>query len=370
MKEDLRPYFGQLDGLRFFAIFGVLIGHWYQPSITNQFFKSLPYGAGVILFFVISGFLITKILIEFKLKNESQSAGNWTSLRSFFIRRSLRIFPIYYVLIISLFIFDFSNTRELMGWLASYSINIKMSIANSFPLNFTHFWSLAVEEQFYLFWPIIIVLVPKINLKQVIIFSIIFSLLIKYYLVLFTSCSMASSSLVFTNMHSLGLGALMAYFFVTGKIDLWFRNVRLLKNIGALSVLVYLLVYCLLIPNNYLVVLMPLKSMCHVYLFGLIVLIAIMDGFNGVAKFLLENRVVVYLGKISYGMYLFHMFIGPLYFHFINKYLQLELEGVGLFVAFFVINVIISSVSWHLIESPINGLKKHFPYHHNGKNIK
>src|SRR4051812_27146072 len=115
----------QLDGLRFFAIAMVMVAHWLQWRLYNPFLVSFPFTHGVILFFVLSGFLITKILLNHKIETREKSHSFF--LKNFYIRRFLRIFPIYYGLLFFLFAIDYENTRDLSPWLFSYSVNIYQS---------------------------------------------------------------------------------------------------------------------------------------------------------------------------------------------------------------------------------------------------
>ena len=126
------PHKASLDGLRFLAFLAVFVYH-ARPAVC-------PWGwAGVNLFFGLSGFLITRILI----RGESGRIG--TDLRRYYIRRTLRIFPLYYAILIVV-----GRTGPLgdLPWLATYTYNIKAFLTTSLNDQFGHFWSLCVEEQF------------------------------------------------------------------------------------------------------------------------------------------------------------------------------------------------------------------------------
>lgn len=146
----------QLDGLRGLAIFGVFLAHFLQISIENPFF--LPYGSmGVRLFFVLSGFLITGILIKARARidNGEQTAGY--TLRAFYIRRCLRLFVVFYIwLIAERFVF---GPNERFWWDVFYASNFYDILMREGRGN--HYWSLAVEEQFYLVWPWLILFLKK-----------------------------------------------------------------------------------------------------------------------------------------------------------------------------------------------------------------
>jgi peptidoglycan/LPS O-acetylase OafA/YrhL len=162
-------YFAQLDGLRFFALVAVTIGHWIGWESTNIIIKIIPWGHGVILFFVLSGYLITDILIDLKEKISIQEISFSTALKNFYMRRFLRIFPPYYFLLIFLLYINFNKINEIKIWLFSFTSNLLMCKTGEYIDEATHFWSLAIEEQFYLVWPFIILLTCKKHLLKTII---------------------------------------------------------------------------------------------------------------------------------------------------------------------------------------------------------
>ncbi|MFM7728724.1 MAG: acyltransferase family protein, partial [Flavobacteriales bacterium] len=118
----------QLDGLRTVAIGMVLVAHWVQWKFDNPFLKNFPFAHGVTLFFVLSGFLITGILLDGRKHIEASSSTSTSFLGAFYARRSLRIFPVYYLLIGLLFLMDFEEARHLFPWLVTYTTNIYQSI--------------------------------------------------------------------------------------------------------------------------------------------------------------------------------------------------------------------------------------------------
>src|SRR5262245_34719431 len=137
----------QLDGLRALAVLGVLVCH----STDSEWAHLGPFG--VRLFFVISGFLITRILLE------QRGAPVGSVLRAFYWRRLGRIAPLYYVALIVYWSFGVPGARELWPWLVTYTSNM---VDPATPLGFVgHFWSLAVEEQFYLVWPPLVLLLSR-----------------------------------------------------------------------------------------------------------------------------------------------------------------------------------------------------------------
>ena len=152
-----------LDTLRAFAVFFVIIQHfgvWFDyTSPSGKFITNvlIPDGGfGVNLFFVLSGFLITSILL--KAKSAARDDQRLTLVKNFFIRRALRIFPIYYLLLFFLFFIDYPDIRHYFVYFVTYTSNILSWLTNSWN-SFSHTWTLAVEEQFYLLWPWLIIFV-------------------------------------------------------------------------------------------------------------------------------------------------------------------------------------------------------------------
>jgi len=156
-------HLGVLDGVRGLAILLVLVYHFTlgmagQDLASRLFFRLTAAGwCGVDLFFVLSGFLITGILHDAK---ESPHR-----FRNFYARRALRIFPLYYATLTIIFALlpwivgllgTFDDLEAARVWLWAYGTNIHVALRGDwFPLS--HFWSLAVEEHFYVFWPAIII---------------------------------------------------------------------------------------------------------------------------------------------------------------------------------------------------------------------
>src|SRR5260221_3218564 len=176
-----------LDGLRGVAILMVLLNHFvpnrnYAPSHVMTWLSNAAQSgwAGVDLFFVLSGFLITGILIEAKVSPRY--------FRNFYMRRVLRIFPLYYGALVLVFlllpplhVFDWSSFRtvwqnQLWNW--SYCTNVGMWCADgrgfsSPQINLGHFWTLAIEEHFYLAWPALVITLPLRRLKSVCIAGVV-----------------------------------------------------------------------------------------------------------------------------------------------------------------------------------------------------
>ena len=165
-------YIKGLDTVRALAVLVVIVSHWGFPVVLGPKFYAvlnniIGFGRfGLIIFFVLSGFLITSILLHEKEKYEDKP--KFDSLKKFFIRRVLRIFPIYYILLFIMFLTNDPYIRDHIWYYLGYSSNLLRETDKVLP----HFWSLAVEEQFYLIWPWIILFANKKSLKFIFLASI------------------------------------------------------------------------------------------------------------------------------------------------------------------------------------------------------
>jgi len=146
-------YIPALDGVRALAILLVLVYHWFPEG---QGINVMPNGPiGVTLFFVLSGYLISNILME------QQTLGTFIrSFKNFVVRRALRIFPIYFLVLIGLLVLKrfsivlTSDFYEHPVYYWSYLVNYWIELHGNWADALSPYWSLAVEEQFYLLWPL------------------------------------------------------------------------------------------------------------------------------------------------------------------------------------------------------------------------
>lgn len=355
-NKEQNSYMVQLDSLRFFAITLVTIEHWLYTSFLN---KIMPTGfLGVRLFFVLSGFLITLIILKGKQKaNLNLHYKKRDFLKSFYIRRFLRIFPIYYLSLAVLFIINFSTVRELIGWHLTYTSNIFYFINQGLYGIETHFWTLASEEQFYLIWPLLLLITPRKHILKVILFFIgvgVFSRIILLY-----SGFNYILTVPFTTFDSFGIGGIIAYVFLNRKdhVDLflsWRRNL-----LWGINLFIFIIVLLIPLPydrTNFLYKIL-LSATSSVFFAWLIMKAAV--GFKtGLIKKILEFRPIVYIGKISYGFYIFHVFVQYAF----SKVVLVLPENMFRYVLFYAATVMLATISWFFFEKPINNLKNRFQY--------
>lgn len=357
LEKKSIDFLPQIDGLRFIAVFGVMIHHWVIQDFSNSFiFKNIPFGTGVNLFFVISGFLITYILLKKKDDIAEKKTSFLREIKNFYVKRTLRIFPIYYLVIILLCIFVYSEIKDYLIYLFTYSINWFMVFKGVYIGNRTHLWSLAVEEQFYLIWPFLIFLLPKRWILGLSIFAILLGLACKIYFSYFSPYWMGVNGATFSCFDALGLGALIA---CLQKHRTQPFNPKLYIIGLLISIIAYILLF---VSPGY------LNQQLHALLFNFatsvvfffVILIAANNGFSGNFKSLLENKTILYLGRISYGLYLYHAFVPDIYYKCLMKYFPKLSGDADLFILFFILSVLLATISWYLIEKPILSLKRYF----------
>jgi peptidoglycan/LPS O-acetylase OafA/YrhL len=361
-------YMVQLDSLRALAVFGVMVEHYVPGSIYGSFLSSwksafpLEWGSGVTLFFVLSGFLITGILLRCRdLINSTKQSTGFT-LQRFYIRRFLRIFPIYYLTLTTTAILS-KKVRSDFLWHLTYTTNIMIFVQDSWDIYVTHFWSLAMEEQFYLIWPFVILLLPQKHLLRAIFITITLAPLFRFIGYYGLGLSIVQIGVFpLASLDALGLGALLAFY--THNHDRFKHAKRNLCKFGlwfCLPLLISFTIFSFAVRGTVLLNILVKPTILAIFFVWLIDGAA--KGFGGVSGKLLELKPLVFIGKISYGIYTYHYFMNPIfgrilgYFNLSNSIplvLVLALKVGATFA--------IAIPSWFFIEKPINNFKKHFGY--------
>lgn len=366
-SSSQQKYMPQLDALRFFAVLGVMVAHNWHPQRLPWLLGALDWaGLGVRLFFVLSGFLITGILLD--CRNQAQKTGVPTSffIRQFYIRRVLRIFPIYYLVVIVALLVDIPPARDIWGWLITYTSNVYITINNEWIGRLGHFWSLAVEEQFYLIWPWIVLFVPRKWLFSILLSFVVLApayRLYAYHNFPFDIGAMDFKAATFLlgNLDSLSVGAILAFAW-NSKVSRETLQKYMLYLVLPVGMILYVgsltLYYYRIAPSIFFV----LGDLAAALIFSWLISAAAV-GFNGVVASVLEFRPFIYLGKVSYGLYVYHYLMPLLLVPMLSKFgYELHVPGRMNFILSTLLTIGVASISWYLIESPINGLKEHFRY--------
>jgi peptidoglycan/LPS O-acetylase OafA/YrhL len=359
-----------LDGLRAVAFLIVFFFHT----------RNLPFGwLGVQLFFVLSGFLITDILLKMK---EKLPRGEFFA--KFYGRRFLRIFPLYYFYLVLLAALIFllpaiglKGLKPELGsrflnqiWVAAFYMYDFFHASAFFERSrfFTHLWSLSVEEQFYLLWPLLIFLTPREKFKQLcftaiglgFIFRLIITLVYRTqaFPFLLSDPQQAVNVLPFSHLDAFAFGAYISRFEIPRPRLQLIALTVLVPAIGLLTdfikkgTLTFALGYDLPMTGFY-------KEVWGYtllnYLFAVLIYCVARTNFlTGV----LESAPLRYLGKISYGLYVYHYGIIAILVALFRKYdLDYSLRSPQMFVASFGVTLLIATISFYLLEKPIINLK-------------
>ena len=343
----------------------------------------LPVGAlgalGVTIFFVLSGFLITRILLSSKDKLSNQPNGGLSKyLKTFYIRRTIRIFPVYYLTLVVLALINEPPVRQKFAWLALYATNIYIALYHTWLGTVDHLWSLAVEEQVYLFLPLLLFFVPRRFVPLTAFCMIIGSVGLRYALYRGHMPWFIGYVSTPTCLDAFGLGGLMAYgwLYERARFERVFRSsiwvwVSLLLFIGVGVVNSWI---ALDSPRGYHNIMSDVWERLAASLFGFFLIGRAVLGFGGIMQWVLENPVSQYMGRISYGLYLYHNFVFNVYhtrpthftvrsWNWLTSHLPfLNSSYIFQFSFYVFLTILLATVSWYLIEKPINSLKERYSY--------
>jgi peptidoglycan/LPS O-acetylase OafA/YrhL len=364
-RNDRAHYMPQLDGLRAFAVGAVLIHHFFQPGRIGGVDLAL---LGVWLFFVLSGFLITGILLRSRDQVHYSGYPSGFVLRQFYIRRLLRIFPLYYSVLFLAATIDLGDVRDTIFWHLAYMSNYLFAMQQYWGAVTAHFWSLSVEEQFYILWPALILFAPRRLLLKLVISAIAIGPIFRVAAHFLDFNWIARLTVLPASLDALGLGALLAYcsHHAAEKPILIKRLKQCIYWLGVPGLIVLLGLqklegYNLVgdVTVNSWFIEPVLWALIFVWLINRASL-----GFTGVGAKILEFKPLLYTGKISYGIYVYHPFVYvllPILFYRtdIDFFLLPRLLQFGLLVG---TTIGMAALSWHFLESPINSLKNRFTY--------
>lgn len=316
-------------------------------------------GRGVDLFFVLSGFLITGILFD--------ARGRSGSLRNFYARRMLRIFPLYYGVLFAFLIIvprvspeqqivnDY--TLDHQGWLWLYGSNFLMARDWLWPLGvFNHFWSLAVEEHYYLIWPFVIRWLSRRGAMNACLFLVGIAMTSRIVLGILQGNFVAAEVATFCRMDALAIGSFLALA-VRGP-DGWAGVTGPARRWGMLCLLV--LVGQMITGRG--VFYIPLTLQAIVFASLIVWSVCATDRCSG---WLWQNRWLRGLGQYAYGMYVFQNLLVPLVDHYWPaESLMVSLGPVAGRLAYvalgFAVTLVTAILSWHAYEKHFLRWKRYF----------
>ena len=347
-NRHLRGHIAEIDTLRAISVFSVMVHHF-----AKRYEFGVNLGAfGVQVFFVISGFLITSILDRARQRCEDRRSRMRHELGVFYARRSLRIFPAYYLMIAVAAAAGIEAVLKYLPWYIFYATNFLVSRLGAFPFPGGVFWTLAVEEQFYLLWPLIFLCLPRKASFVLIGLAIAAA---SFYRIAMSDVPIDSfHTSLLANVDALAIGALLAL--LPDRV----RNGKITIIMLAVLSLAALIVFPVAFtgPGDIFSTQWKLTSA----LIGALAVTIIVSHRNAPALWFLRIRPVMFIGQISYGIYLYHQFVN----YGLEQVLP-PLRGSLVFAIKVSVSIALAAISWKLFESPINRLKRHFSYRENAR---
>lgn len=377
LKSIEKPNFVNLDALRFFAFLAVFLSHcisYYSYSFPNKYLELLHKhffingNLGVNFFFVLSGFLISWLLFI-----EKEKYGK-LDVKAFYVRRILRIWPVYFVVVFIGFLaaafLNFSSFSQPFFHITSnpHQLPYYLLFLGNFdlivngPTNFilSVLWSVSIEEQFYLLWPVFFYFLSPKNIRSVCILVILTSFTYRYF-----NSDVKSYLSSISVMSDLAIGSLSAY------LCLYNLNfINWISNVSKTKILLAYLVLIIFIPlrgfshifgDSFFSIYYPFESIIFSILFAFII---IEQNFSKNSYYKFGNlSLFSKFGKISYGLYSYHMLMFPIAFYFTksigftdNQFYEYILR-ILISLSF---TIIISKLSYFYFESYFLKFKSRF----------
>lgn len=368
----------ELDGLRGLAVLLVMVFHFSTDIEPHSFagwalLELCSVGwIGVDLFFVLSGYLITGILLKTK--------GTPHFFLNFYARRTMRIFPLYYGVLFIIFILfpwlkihpQHSQFTNEQAWFWLYGTNLLISLKGtsatiSSSLILTHFWTLAVEEHFYLLWPAIVRLIDPRRLLPIGLILVIVCAAARATMSYGAEQPTISYCLTPFRVDSLAMGALIAAYLHSIRPTV--VSIRRLA-VGTITVTAPFLLALFFMrgwrlhPHDPLVQVIGYPLLAG--MFAACIILAIVAKRDSLWRIVLQMRILTALGKYSYGIYIFHLLI-PFKQYFPAEQL-FRATGSGVIGALLYISILsgtsflMAYISWHCYEIHFIRLKRFFEY--------
>jgi peptidoglycan/LPS O-acetylase OafA/YrhL len=348
-SEDSSSRIAELDSVRAVAIFAVLCHHYLIGFVPGLGWM------GVDLFFVLSGYFITTILLS--------TRGEQNFYSHFYISRALRILPLYYlvvggILLYSRFTGSGSAYEELRGWGSTLWVwllagNIRAAARNAFPPNssLALLWSVQVEEQFYILYPLLIAMIPPKRLRTALFAAIVTALALRVALAITVPGHWwLQFVLMPSRMDDLAMGALIASYFRTSTWPLRSAATLSLAALGAL--LVSAIVY--FAGPSWQSSFVGTIGFTAIGLTCMLIISWILLNAGKPAAKLLRCRPVCWIGRISYGIYMLH---GPIAYLIKSEGMRLGYANFDKTplsaITYTLVTIAFAAVSYRWIEQPI-----------------
>jgi peptidoglycan/LPS O-acetylase OafA/YrhL len=343
-----------IDGLRAVAVIAVVLFH------ARVIGSELGW-AGVELFFVISGFLITRILLELR--------ANPRYLQIFYARRALRILPVYYFVVLVSVILALGAGASLSSldlpfyivYIQNYFPQIPTGMAGGIPLT-SHTWTLAVEEQFYWIWPLVVLLFGPRSLRAIVIACIIGAPVARLAMLLATGNPYTVVATLPAQVDALGVGAALAFAERDGlapRLGRRCATVAIAAGVVLLVVLVLTGGGLSAFADTRIWASSPINALllsAFAALFGGIVAFTVFGG--GRALRFLDWGPLVHIGRISYGLYIYNpiaLLLASLAFTLAGR--AAPTGAVGEIVLGTALTYVLAATSWRYLETPFLNLR-------------
>jgi len=353
----------ELDGVRGLAVLFVVLFHC-MPGTGHRYVDAVlalrhSLWIGVDLFFVLSGFLISGILLDQHACRNRYSA--------FFARRTLRIFPLYYLVLLLIFgagsmlpeIQSELNGSASLGWFAGYGFNIWLAIHGGWPSSelLNHFWSLCVEEQFYLFWPVAVYSLRVVRFPLLACGAVLIATLLKVWIVFSGGSPITAFVSMPCRMDAFALGGLAAYasrFWSIQSVSKWAFWLLVASGLGVCAVA---------LPNRCLSFelsgsVLPGSSLVAIMFASFIFLCVHPVSSTKWMQLAMRCWALRILGRYSYGIYIYHWLIQ-------YSLIRRDVFGWGQhspwlgFLVVILVTGFVSVLSFHLFEAPLLKLKRY-----------
>lgn len=361
-------HFHSIDALRFFAFLKVYLLHIpIQGEFPIFSFLKSGGGIGVSFFFVLSGFLITYLLVLEKKSNRN------INIKKFLFRRSLRIWPLFYLMIIIAFLLPYEFKQNLgfhmcgggydFDWRYSFSFleNYKMLILDNTPKTtpLSVFWSLCVEEHFYLFWLFSLFFIPQKHILKFLISCFIIAWVTRFLEPFIFNNHKINTNDLFTNIDFFASGGILGYLVAKDypKVSAFIDNIQTwVKWLILFSIALIVIFQKELLPYEQGTNFFIFRSSIIAILFT--ILIAIFIPQNSTIK--IKSSLLSYLGVRSYGLYVYHIiFIHVGFQYCIEHNIKIDNWLVLLLFILFSLggSIIVSILSYKYFEKPILALR-------------
>jgi len=303
----------QLDGWRAFAVLGVMWLHWVPAKWRGPF----PFEIGLFFFLTLTGFLITRILLRERTLAEAAGGGNWRAKAylQFQKRRMMRILiPCYVAMLFAIVVGAPDIRQHFLAYFGHWS-NFHMAYMTGWPSGTAHYWTLAIQMQFYLVWPLVVYWTPRRWLAAAFLLFVALAPLSRWALARWVPEIHHSQAITTSSLDYFGIGALLALFMEQGMKA---GDARLKWGAWA-AFCGYVVLYVHSELGK------PVEGFCYIQQTLVSVAFAglissTLAGFGGIVGKTLDHPAVQQIGRLSFGLYLFHTPV-PLFLGYVMPWL-------------------------------------------------